>query len=844
MPHTRSSCICYAGPGKGMRPLHLVCITLLSLCHLHIAGQALTNVTPQASIDPNEVSSEWSDKGYLPEDPGQEILPVAQPEAAPQAGQPIRWDAQRQSHSGDTWTLEENVSVYYSGYVLHASKVVYHQSSSVLEAEGPLRLDGGDEDVHLTAANGDLRLNAHTARFYNVKGSLGVRNAGRTTVYSTTNPFRFSGRVLLQMGENNYRIVDGSMTNCRIPRPDWQLLARYIDLKDRVASTTNASFRFLNVPLFYLPYLRHPVDEGGRVSGLMIPVISNSTTKGLIVGEQIYLVLNRSMDMVLGAEYYSHRGWALNGDYRFKGRGDDHLLARWNGLLDRGVNETTDGVTTQVNQGGTDVSVQAIRNFSSKTHANAQVEYLSSYAYRLVFSEIFTQAVTSQVGSTVGVTHASNGLIPSLSLERFENFATSTTGSEARILHLPSLRYDVLDRSWNDVPVYFGMASSAMLLDRSEPYFHARNLGRFDLYPHLVLPLQGGGWTLTPEIALRDTFYTKSDNPGVISVNHAAATIRPQTLNRSDFEASVSLLPPALMRDFTSDRWNRVLRHVISSELTWHYVTGIGNDPQHIIRADTTDTANDTNEIGFRFSQRLYLKPLTSHPCPEGADAEEMKKCNPAPREWASWEISQKYYFDPQFGGALINDQRNVFDSTLSLSGVSFLNSPRNLSPITSRMRFEAINNLRVEWDLDYDPKAGNMTSDNVYAGYSFDRATLGVGHALLNAVNERRGGATSIKSQILQPFLTIGSPNSVGFNLAVNAGYDFALGQLQYNGVQTNYNWDCCGLSFGYRRFQLGTLRDETQYLYSFTIANFGSVGDIRRSNSVFHDPSQAPLY
>jgi len=95
-----------------------------------------------------------------------------------------------------------------------------------------------------------------------------------------------------------------------------------------------------------------------------------------------------------------------------------------------------------------------------------------------------------------------------------------------------------------------------------------------------------------------------------------------------------------------------------------------------------------------------------------------------------------------------------------------------------------------------------------------------------------------------LQPFVTIGKPSKSGLNFAANGGYDFVLGQLQYAGVQTSYNWDCCGLTVGYRRFQLGTVRDETQYLYSFTLANFGSVGDIRRSNSVFRDPALPPAY
>jgi LPS-assembly protein len=192
----------------------------------------------------------------------------------------------------------------------------------------------------------------------------------------------------------------------------------------------------------------------------------------------------------------------------------------------------------------------------------------------------------------------------------------------------------------------------------------------------------------------------------------------------------------------------------------------------------------------------------------------------------------------------MIPNRRNVFDATLDMTGIAFLTSPRNLAPVTSRMRFEAIDNLRVQWDVDYDPKSGQFDADNLFAGYSWGRTTIGVGHALLNAVDESGAAASTIKSQMLQPFLTIGKPSGSGFNLAANGGYDYSLNALQYAGVQAVYNWNCCGLNFGYRRFNLGTIRNETQWLYSFTLANFGSVGDIRRSNSAFRDPNLPPAY
>jgi LPS-assembly protein len=850
-----------------MRPRNLVFITLLALCHLELGGQTLTNALPSpsqsaanASVSSPAVPSPDDPGASLPDDPGQEVLPVAQPEPAPATGVPVQWDANHQNWAGDVLTLTGDVVFHYRDYILRADKVVYNQSTSELEAEGHLQVAGGPNDVLINADHGDMRLNMHTARFYNVNGSQGVRTAGHTVVYSTANPFLFSGRVLLQNGEGNYRIVDGSMTNCRLPRPDWRVISRAIDLSNGKASTSNSLFEFLGVPLFYLPYLRHPVDETGRESGLLIPVLSNSSIKGFIVGEQIYWVINRSMDMIVGSEYYSKRGWAPNGDFRYKGPGIDHLIVRWNALLDRGVEQQVGATTTTaaaqpadhlpgpvgyepVNQGGVDMVALGRKDLTPQTRVAGIVEYLSSYVYRLVFNDNYSQAVSSEVASDLSLTHEYNGFIPSVALDRFQTFANSTNGAEARILHLPSLRYDVLDRPLSASPLYWGLGSSLSYLNRSEPRFHARNVGRIDFYPHLSLPFAAGGWSVVPEAALRDTFYSISQIPDLTGARSGTPTISHDSLNRSDVEASVDIRPPAIERDFALTGWNRELRHVIEPELTYRFVGGIGAQARNVLLVDTTDIAANTNEVGFSLTQRFYLRPIGQQHCaPE--DVQPSGDCPSKPREWASWQIAQKFFIDPNFGGALIPNRRNVFDSTLDLTGIAFLTSSRNFAPLTSRLRFEAIDNLRIEWDLDFDPKNGRLDSDNLFAGYSWGRTTVGVGHALLNAVDENGSAASTIQSQQLQPFLSIGKPSGAGFNLAANAGYDFVLGQLQYGGAQATYNWNCCGLTFGYRRFQLGSVRDETEYLYSFTLANFGSVGDIRRSNSVFRDSTLPPAY
>jgi LPS-assembly protein len=237
-------------------------------------------------------------------------------------------------------------------------------------------------------------------------------------------------------------------------------------------------------------------------------------------------------------------------------------------------------------------------------------------------------------------------------------------------------------------------------------------------------------------------------------------------------------------------RWNRELRHVIEPEFTYRYVTGIGTAAQRALLIDTTDIATDTNEVGFSLTQRFYLRSDSSQPC-AGEESTAPAACPAKPREWASWQIAQKLFIDPNFGGALISGRRNVFDSTLDLSAIAFLTSPRNLAPVISRLRFEAIDNLRIQWDLNYDPKAGRLGADNLFAGYSWGRTTVGMTHALLNAVEENGSTASTIKSQLLQPFLTIGKPNGNGFNLAANGGYDFVHGapQLRLSAFRARFN-------------------------------------------------------
>src|SRR4030095_8098955 len=161
------------------------------------------------------------------------------------------------------------------------------------------------------------------------------------------------------------------------------------------------------------------------------------------------------------------------------------------------------------------------------------------------------------------------------------------------------------------------------------------------------------------------------------------------------------------------------------------YATGV-NNYSRILHFDERDILTDTNEVEYAIVNRLYAKRGGTSPdddCSQetissltvgGATPQSMipwersigpqaTPCYPTnqAREVLSWEIAQKHFIDPTFGGALVDAQRNVFTTTAVFSGIAFLTQPRHLSPIISRLRIETSSRTHAEWDGDYQFTGG-----------------------------------------------------------------------------------------------------------------------------------------
>jgi LPS-assembly protein len=808
-------------------------ITAALVCHLLIAHPLVTSQLLSAIDEKSQ--AEKPSASWCPLKPGEDGA-----------------CALTQEKVGDVYKLRGNAEIHYGAYVLHADEATYDAETGDVTVEGHVVLEGGPYDEHVEADQATYNVKTETGRFEHVKGTIGLQMRGSGLVLDSSNPFLFRGSVVEKTGPRRYVVYNGSVTTCELPKPKWQFNAHKIVVDAGAnAQIYHSDFRIMGVPVFYLPYATHPIEKV-RESGLSIPDLGTSSTKGRILGESIYWVINRSIDAQIGGQYYSSRGWAPHAEIRARPSETSFIDLNYSEVIDRG------GPQGQ-NQGGTNVRLEAMSMFPHNLRGVATVDYLTSYLYRLAFTETFTQAVNSEVKSQAYLSHTAGGFFNNISTERYQNFESTAAGNVITITHAPNFELSSVDRPFGHSPFYWSYDAEAGGLSRGEPGFHTPTVvARLDLNPGISLPLLLHGWSLRPALTLHETVYTEGLVP---STSATGVTATGAAVNRKALEGAVEVRPPSLERVFDREILGRKWKHVVEPRAVYRYVTGVNNF-DNILRFDERDILSDTNEVEYGVVNRIYAKRtsiLQPDCAPAGMPglilggttqtsvipwerkaqvAEGPCQAEPQVREVFTWELAQKYYLDPTFGGALVPGARNVLSATADLTGIAFLTDARRLSPVISRMRIETSSRTDAEWDLDYDVKKGRMTASTALLNYRFGSFTVGGGDAFLQTPAETAPANPLIPSQRfnqLRVLLGYGHPDKRGFTGAANIGFDAHLGFLQYASIQTAYNWDCCGFNIEYRRFALGSVRNENQFRFTFALANIGALGNLRRQERLF---------
>lgn len=736
--------------------------------------------------------------------------------------------AEVQEADGPFRRLRGSAEIETSDMLLTADEIDYNEDTDLAEARGHVHYRNYTSNEELFADRVDYNLKDNTGNFYTVRGSAPGKFDPRPGVPTTGNPFVFRGDWAERVKDNRYFLYKGTLTNCTYPNPWWYLQASKFDIipNDR-ALGYKSIFRMKGVPLLYAPVFYKAMSESPRRSGFLTPNFGTSSRRGYMFGIGYYWAINRSFDVLYRPQYFTQRGLSHMVDFRGKPtqRSDFNVFVY--GIDDKGL-LMDDG--TRQKQGGYLISATGRAEMPKGFYARVNFNYLSSFLFRQSFTESFNEAVFSQVNSIAYIGKDWSTFHLYGVFQELENFQSTNEGDKISIRRLPQVEFASRPRKVNEkvLPVWVEWTSNAAMMRRTQPLYQTRQfVSRIDVMPRVMTSLHFWEFHLTPWAGVRNTFYGQSIQNNAVS---------DQRINRFSQEYGMELAMPSLVRVFDAPSWlGKQVKHAIEPRAVFHAVRGIDNFNQ-IIRFEESEVYSNTTELEVSLTNRFWVKRK------DGAVWDAL-----------TWELAQRRYFDPNFGGAIISGQRTVLQTGLELTGYSFFDRPRNYSPVVSTLRLSPRPGFGLEARTDYDPLRGKIINNSLSADVRLSNYFFSGGHNMVTCMPlygaEQRGIDTqtlcattpqppgTVLSPVSNQFrgmIGLGQENRRGWNAGFLAIYDYTVRTLQYANAQVTYNTDCCAYAFQYRRFAFGT-RNENQFRFSFAIANIGSFGTLRRQDRLF---------
>jgi LPS-assembly protein len=765
-----------------------------------------------------------------------------------QANMPSRneiWMSGLKQESNSEWKyFRGEAKIQTSEILISADQIDYNSDTDWAYARGHVHMEHFSTGDKINADHAEYNLRTEEGKFYVVDGTAPAKIMTSPGVLTTSNPFSFKADWAERI-QNRYILHHGFVTDCKMPKPWWTFQAPVFDIiPGERAIARHTLFRLRGVPILYLPYFFRPLGRNPRRSGFLTPNFGHSSFYGYMYGAGYYWAMSRSYDMTGVVQYFTQRGPAFTYDFRGKPNEVTDFNFNLYDVDDRGIPA---GGGQRLKQGGLEFEITArtqILGFTGRLDYN----YLSTYLFRQAFSYSFTSAISNQLTS-VGFLqrhfeHDAYALDIDVDREQLYESITQLNQNQNQVIiqHMPSVEFFGRDQRIlsGPLPVWFSFDATDGLLTRSEPtrtetlgspseFFRTGAVNRLDLRPRVATAFSFKDFSLEPSVTFGATAYGNSyavnstsytpigacgGYPSCPPNPTTTASLANANLFRKDADFMLDLRLPSIERVFTPPQWMHLgakLKQVIEAEATYEYLTGI-DQFERIIHFDATDIVSNTNQLTVSLTNRLYRKDKNGNVS-----------------EVLTWRLAQARYFDPTFGNAVIPGARNVVLATDEITPFAFLDGPRNYSPVVSSLIVNPYPFLSLEWHADYDPLRGKFV-DNAYSASvrhgkyfgSLGETSISTNPVLVAQANQMLFGGG------------YGSANRKGWNAAVSVDYDLLLNRRLYEFIQTSYNTDCCGFSFQIRRINIG-IRDENQYLFSFSVANLGTFGSLQKQERIF---------
>ena len=654
------------------------------------------------------------------------------------------------------------VEIHYKNIKVFADRAELNTETKDVYAEGNVLVQMPEEVVSAE----ELRMNLDSWQG-NLQKGFGMIQP--TIFYEAEN--------IERKDENVYSFKKARITSCTQPNPRWRFSSSRANFKrDNYIEMWNAVFSIKKIPVFYLPYMRYPLNEE-RATGFLIPILGNSGQKGFSYTQGFFWAMKRNMDATLNFDYYSARGLGGGLEYRY-------MFAK--GI--RGQLNLYRFIYKEEPEQETPASAYLFRfNHNQALPLDfrfvAEVDYSSSFDFLREFDNDFKRAVASNRRSRAYLSRAWSYFNLNMQVSRFETYNRASDRSVIRY-NLPKIGFSSSKIKLFS-PLYFSFASSFNRWEYGwESEYEEGKQKRSEslaFSPRLTFP-----YTAIPWLRFNSSFSS--------NINYYFQTYAPNTqdivnepLFSHNYTLNAEFTGPVFYKIYYGAEGSAKLKHIIEPKFAYRYESPIA-DSDRIIR---------------------YRRYVRYHQITYGLTNRFLIKKGKMPREVFTLGLAQTFYFLPEES---------------PLQGYRVDGEIPEFSDVSGYLRYYPARKYRFDFSVGFNPYHKTFSSLRLAAnlGSPADSAFLRVNW--YKSINPYVEGTSGNRHQIS----FFGGLKIPRLSLEAQAETDFNIqeGEMLYSAVALVYNYQCLDFRVELKVFYFRE-KPETQFLFSFALGNIGKTID-----------------
>ncbi len=207
-------------------------------------------------------------------------------------------------------TATGHVEAWQNGHVLRADKVTFDRNTGVAAATGNVVLLEPDGEV-IFADYAEMHNNMNDGILKDMRALL--QQNGRLAA----NGAQRTGGQINELSKIVYSVCNACSTDPSRPLL-WQIRAASAvqDLEHKRIEYRDATLDMFGIPVAYFPYFWHADPSVKRLSGILPPVLGNSSNIGAYYGQPYYWVIDDQSDATFTPMITSRAGPQIDAEYR------------------------------------------------------------------------------------------------------------------------------------------------------------------------------------------------------------------------------------------------------------------------------------------------------------------------------------------------------------------------------------------------------------------------------------------------------------------------------------------------------------------------------------------------